>query len=86
MMNILIFDLHDNLNQLLTKLEKIKNISIFFAFDETELSTMIKQIQPEILFVKSGSIDPFLYNFLKEKNMKIYSIDDPQSFDLPCAF
>jgi len=76
-MNTIIYKISKNLNNLLEKLEDIKEISISFAMDEKKLIDLINQVRPEIIFLNVNKI-PSLFDtiFLEGTNLKIYTIDD----------
>ncbi len=51
-MNIMIYDIGDRLQNFVSQLELINDISIFFAFTKNDVKKIVQEFKPEIIFAK----------------------------------
>ncbi|MCD4818031.1 MAG: hypothetical protein K8S23_05025 [Candidatus Cloacimonetes bacterium] len=76
-MNILIYYIKHKLLDLILQLQNIKDVSIFFALNETEFFDNLERYHPKLIFIDANSKKTLLQKF-SDKNLKIniYAIDE----------
>ena len=76
-MNVLIYEIHSKLPALVGELQKIQNISIYFAFNDHEFKDLTNNINPNIIFV-NHNVERLLmkYDLMNDLKMSIYIVDE----------
>ena len=78
-MNVMIYNLDNQLPGFLDRLKNIPDVSIFFAFTRKDAERIVKDVDPEMLFTRPiSNLDTI---FIKEisaqyPNLKIYNLDE----------
>ncbi len=65
-MKILFYDINDTVSQLVSELLKITDVSIFFAFNSLELSSILNHVQPQHIFICSLPNNKIYSTYLKK--------------------
>ena len=76
-MNVIIYELHSKLQELVGKLQNIQDISIYFAFDDQKFEDLTRNINPKIIFINHNMENSLMkFDFVKDLKMNIYVIDE----------
>lgn len=78
-MNILIFKINNSATALITKLLKVKNVSIYLAVNEEDAFRIAKEIKPEIIITgneREVGVRFFKRFSIRNSFMNIFQIDE----------
>lgn len=78
-MNVLLYNLENYLTELITQLQKISDISIFFAVTKNDIQKLANEVKIHLLFV--GELEPIEEKIIKKfiltnPELKIYYLDN----------
>ena len=76
-MNVIIYELHSKLQELVGKLQNIQDISIYFAFDDQKFEDLTRNINPKIIFINHNMENSLMkFDLMNDLKMNIYVIDE----------
>ena len=78
-MNVMIYNLDNQFPEFLDILQKIPNISIFFAYTRKDAEKTIRDVKPQMLFTKPiSNLDTIFIQEISAQhpNLKIYNLDE----------
>ena len=76
-MNVLIYELQSKLQDLVEQLRVVKDISIYFAFNDQEFKEVTANFHPHIIFVNNiVEKSMFKYDLENNRDMSIYLVDE----------
>ena len=75
-MNIMIYDIKDRLTEFVSKLEKVRDISIFFAFNRDEALKIVKKAKPEIILTNNKEKENLLKSVVDRPILNVFNLYD----------